>query len=414
MNILYINHYAGGPKYGMEFRPYYLAREWVRAGHRVTIVAASESHVRSSQPSLPGRFAREQIEGIQFVWCRTPGYRGNGVGRVLNIVTFLRRLAQWRQWLDFKPDVVIASSTYPADIWPARRIASQHRATLVWEVHDLWPLSPIELGGMSPAHPFILWMQLAENAACRAADVVVSMLPKADAHLREHGMQAHKFVYVPNGIDPSEWSDPEPHPLPQAHLDALAAARARGDLVVAYAGAHGVANALDCMLSAASLCRDEPVTWLLVGGGPEKEPLRQRAKSDGLQRLVMLDPVPKAAIPTLLRAMDVLYIGLQREPLFRFGISPNKLMDYMMAGRPVICAIDAGNDPVAEARCGETIRPEDPQALADAVRRMLARPDGEREAMGRAGRAYAESHHLYPRLAQRFIDAVSAHAEGVT
>ncbi len=414
MNILYIDHYAGGPRYGMEFRPYYLAREWVRAGHRVTIVAASESHVRSRQPAVDGRFAREVIDGVEFVWCRTPSYRGNGAARVLNMVAFLRRLGQSHQWLDFKPDVVIASSTYPADIWPARRIARRYGAKLVWEVHDLWPLSPIELGGMSKAHPFILWMQWAENVACRAADVVVSMLPKADLHLRKHGMQASKFVYVPNGIDPAEWSEREPHPLPAGHADAIAAARARGDLLVAYAGAHGVANALDSMLAAATLCRDEPVTWLLVGGGPEKEALLRRARSEGLERVVMLDPVPKAAIPTLLRAMDVLYIGLQREPLFRFGISPNKLMDYMMAGRPVICAIESGNDPVAEARCGETIAPEDPQALADAVRRMRARPSAERENLGRAGRAFAELHHLYPTLAQRFIDAVSIHAQGKT
>ena len=111
MNILYINHYAGGPVYGMEYRCWYLAREWVRAGHSVTIVGASHSHVRAKQPSMNGRFTREVVDGVSFVWCQTPAYRGNGVGRVLNIVAFLRRLGQWRQWLDMRPDVVIASST---------------------------------------------------------------------------------------------------------------------------------------------------------------------------------------------------------------------------------------------------------------------------------------------------------------
>ena len=121
--------------------------------------------------------------------CNSSGVRlrvidGNGVGRVVNIVSFLRRLGQWRQWLVDKPDVVIASSTYPLDIGPARRMARAHDATLVWEVHDLWPLSPIELGGMSPRHPLMMWMQHAENMACRDADLVVSLLPKADDHLR--------------------------------------------------------------------------------------------------------------------------------------------------------------------------------------------------------------------------------------
>ncbi len=236
MNILYLNHYAGAPAYGMEYRPYYLAREWVRAGHRVTIAAASQSHVRSRQPVVQGRFTRETIDGVDYVWCDTPAYQGNGVGRVVNIVTYLRRLRQWRQWLTQPPDVVIASSTYPADIGSAAAIARRHRATLVWEVHDLWPLSPIELGGMSPRHPFIVWMQHAENRACREADVVVSMLPKADAHLLEHGMAASKFAYVPNGIDPEEWADDAATPLPAAHRAAIDAARARGHLLVAYAG----------------------------------------------------------------------------------------------------------------------------------------------------------------------------------
>lgn len=406
MNILYINHYAGGPSYGMEYRPYYLAREWVRAGHAVTIVAASHSHVRSRQPVSSGRFTRECVDGVDFIWCETPKYQGNGVGRVRNIATFLLRLSQWRQWLKNKPDVVIASSTYPADIGPARRLARKHGAKLVWEVHDLWPLSPIELGGMSRWHPFILWMQHAENTACRDADVVVSMLPKADTHLHQHGMSADKFVYVPNGIDPAEWIEADAEPLPMAHTTAIEMAREQGHLLVGYAGAHGIANALDSMLDAAALMRQEPVTWLLVGSGPEKQRLQQRVKAEYLDRVILLDPVPKATIPGLLKSMDVLYIGLQSEPLFRFGVSPNKLMDYMMAARPVLCAIAAGNDPVSEADCGMTIAPENPNALVDAVRKIRNLPLEKRERMGRSGRAYVEKNHLYTALANNFLQSI--------
>ncbi len=407
MNLLYIDHYAGAPAYGMEYRPYYLAREWVRAGHRVTVVGASQAHVRSRQPACPQTFTHETIDGVDFVWCATPPYQGNGVGRVVNIAAFLRRLGQWRRWMRMKPDVVIASSTYPADIGASRRIARRHGAKLVWEVHDLWPLSPMELGGMSRWHPFIVWMQWAENAACRDADVVVSILPKAQEHLQRHGMAAHKFVHVPNGIDPAEWAPEAEAPVPAAHAAAVAAARARGDLVVAYAGAHGVANALGTLLDAAARLRDEPVTWLLVGDGPEKAALQRRAAAEGLARVQLLDPVPKRAIPGLLRQMDLLYIGLQREPLFRFGISPNKLMDYMMAGRPVLCAIEAGNDLVGEAGCGVTVAAEDPAAVAEGVRRLAALGAAERQAMGERGRAFVQSRHTYPVLARRFLEALA-------
>ena len=259
---------------------------------------------------------------------------------------------------------------------------------------------------MSRFHPFILWMQHAENTACRKADIVVSMLPKAEAHLRQHGMSAEKFFHIPNGIDPVEWADEAFAPLPAAHAAAIQAARQQGHLLVSYAGAHGIANALDSMLDAAALTRHAPVTWLLVGSGPEKARLVQRVQSENLNRIVMLDAVPKAAIPPLLRSMDVLYIGLQKQPLFRFGISPNKLVDYMMAGRPVICAIDAGNDPVRDANCGMTILPEDPAALANAVQHMCTLSAMERDRMGKSGRVFVEQNHIYPTLAQRFIQAI--------
>ena len=156
MNIVYIEHYSGTPALGMEFRPYYLAREWVRAGHRVQMLAASYSHVRARQPQVGGTPLDETVDGIAYRWYPTRAYQGNGLGRVRNIFEFLRQV--WRDTArlerEFKPDVVIASSTYPMDIWVARRLARRCGAVLVFEVHDLWPLSPIELSGMSPTHPF--------------------------------------------------------------------------------------------------------------------------------------------------------------------------------------------------------------------------------------------------------------------
>jgi glycosyltransferase involved in cell wall biosynthesis len=179
--------------------------------------------------------------------------------------------------------------------------------------------------------------------------------------------------------------------------------------LVAYAGAHGLANDLDSLLDAAAMSRDAPITWLLVGAGPEKLALARRAIDEGLQNVKFLDSVPKAAIPAFLREMDVLYLGLKSEPLFRFGISPNKLMDYMMAGRPVVCAIAAGNDPVGEAACGVTVQPGNPSAIANAVRQLAVLLPEQRDGMGLRGRAYALERHTYAVLARKFIEAIQSH-----
>jgi glycosyltransferase involved in cell wall biosynthesis len=405
MNILLINHYAGSVHHGMEFRPYYLGREWVRCGHRVRIVAASQSHVRTHHPSLNGNNrSDETIDGVEYTWFATPSYQGSGLARVCNIAAFVVRLFRESDAIAnrFKPDVVIASSTYPLDIFPASRIARLANARLLFEVHDLWPLSPMELGGYRWWHPFIMLLQAAENYACRRADAVVSILPKVAPHLEAHGMAPHKLHIIPNGADPTEWS-PDTPAAPNALIARLTEWREAGMFIVGYAGGHGTANALSYLLDAARLLRDQRVVFVLVGAGPDKQLLQQRALALGIANVHFFDAIAKAQIPAFLRAIDLAYIGWQRQPLYRFGIAPNKLIDYMMAGRPILHAVEAGNDLVAEAQCGLTVVPESPRAIAKGVESFMNVPVEARSAMGERGRHYALEHLSYPVLSRRFL-----------
>ena len=407
MRILYINHYAGSPSHGMEYRPYYLAREWVRSGHEVTIVAADHSHLRFQQPQLGcGKRLDEIIEGIKYTWLGTTAYRGNGLGRVRNIGAFIYRLYREARQLSMecKPDVVIASSTYPMDIWPAQRIAGLSNARLVFEIHDLWPLTPMELGGMSRWHPFIMVAQAAENHVYRKAGAVVSMLPKVHEYVQTRGMQGERLHIVPNGVAPQEWPAQLPQ-LDEAIGSRLAELSRAGFAIVGYSGNHGISNSLDTLLHAARIMRDEKVAFVLVGDGPEKDGLKRWVQDEQLHHVHFIDPVVKAQIPALLQWFDLAYIGWQRQPLYRFGIAPNKLMDYMMAARPVLHAVEAGNDPVGEAACGLTVAPENPEALVQGIRTLVALGSGERKAMGERGKAYVLSNFTYPILSERFLAA---------
>ncbi|SCK09815.1 glycosyltransferase family 4 protein [Vogesella sp. LIG4] len=405
MRILYINHYAGSPQHGMEFRPYYLAREWVQAGHEVHMLAADYSHLRQHNPQLGSNYADQDIDGIRYTWCRTPRYEGNGLKRVINIFRFLGRvmglsgryLKQWR------PDVVIASSTYPLDTIPAAFIAGKTGAKLVYEVHDLWPLTPVEVGGMSPKHPFIRLLQWAEDFGYRKADTVVSMLPCAKDYMLAHGMAPEKYVVIPNGVDVAEWQGAS-EPLPAEHRMRLAQLKADKRFIVGYAGGHGLANALDFLLQAASqLPQESSVHMVLVGDGPDKAALVSQAQALGLQNVTFLPSIPKHAVPAFLVECDALYIGWRKLPIYRFGINPNKLFDYMMAGKPVVHSVEAGNDMVAEAGAGISVGAEDPAAIADALQRMAALTPNERGRMGAAGKAYVLARHDYAVLAKRFL-----------
>lgn len=402
-----VNHYAGSISLGMEYRPYYLAREWKQLGHEVTVIASSESHVRTVKPEIHGGVTQGLVDGVPYIWLRTPKYQGNGAGRAINIFAFVSQLFRHGRRIahDLRPDVVIASSTYPLDNVPARRIASLSGAKLVYEVHDLWPLSPIELGGLSPRHPFIRLMQWAEDYAYARADKVVSMLPKAAAHMESRGMAPDKFACVPNGVYPLEGEERE-MALPQEHREAIDCLKEQGKFIIGYAGAHGVANSLDCVIAGARMLQDKGVSFVLVGQGPEKARLQQIAIDMGAVNMLFLPPIPKSAVGALLREMDVLFVGLRRTPIFRFGISPNKLMDYMMASKPVILSVEAGNDMVAESGCGLSTTPESPEALVEAVLDLKGRSAAERLEMGRRGKEFVMKYHDYRVLAQQFIDAV--------
>ncbi|MEZ5082130.1 MAG: glycosyltransferase family 4 protein [Bacteroidales bacterium] len=404
MNILLINHYAGSPKLGMEFRPYYLSREWQKAGHDVTILAASFSHVRTIQPRVSRSFSEEFIDGIRYVWIKTPAYSGNGVKRMLNMMSFVFTVWKKANYISkkYKPQVVIASSTYPLDNYPARRIAKVSRAKHVYEVHDLWPLSPMELGGYSPKHPFIFIMQKGENYAYKYADHVVSMLPKTREHMMDHGMASEKFNYIPNGINIEEWENQEE--IPSEHLKLLQVLQKEKKQIVAYVGGHAISNALDVFIDSIKLLQNENIAFVLVGSGAEKNKLVEKARDLGLKNIYFLPPVPKNSIPQLLSFMDILYIGWKKQPLYRFGISPNKLMDYMMSAKPVIHSVAAGNDIVKESGCGISVEPENPEEIARAINLILKLSETERLVMGKKGKEFVIKNHNYKTLANNMLN----------
>ncbi len=409
MNILIINHYAGSKNYGMEFRPWYFAKYWQEAGYKVFIVAASNAHTRNKQPYVEYDLQSELVDGVEYLWLKTPSYSGNGVGRIKNMFTFIRKLKKYRKQIASitKPDVVIASSTYPLDNYSAKRIADISGGQYIYEIHDLWPLSPMELGGYSKYHPFIFVMQQAENFSYAHADKVVSVLPCVQQHVIEHGLSANKLFYVPNGICLDDWNNAIK--APDEYYDMIEKQHQQGKTCVAYAGAHGVANMLDTFIEAAALLMDDArFHFFLMGDGAEKTKLIQLSQQKKLHNVTFLDSISKNAIPSILPEFDILYLGLKNQPLFRFGIGPNKLFDYMMAAKPIIMAINAGNDIVSEANCGYTVESENPAAIVTALNKIYVLSPEQKVILGNNGKNYVLKNHEYRNLANKFLEIMFA------
>jgi len=410
MNILLINHYAGSLQLGMEYRPFYLAREWMKSGHNVRILAASFAHTRSVQPNKQPNLATELIDGICFQWIETPPYEGNGIGRTWNMLRFV--FSAWRAApalaQEFKPDFVIASSTYPMDIWAAHRIARLAKAKLVFEVHDLWPLTPMSLGNMSKWHPFIMLVQFAEDAAYKLCDCVVSILPNTLEHMRSRGLDPAKWSHVPNGIALQDYS--EKSEMPDDVTMAIQKIRSNRLPLIGYAGAHGATNALDTLLDAAKLMKGK-AEFVLVGKGSEKDRLSARILKEKIENVHLLGSIPKRSVPSFLDSIDIAYIGWAPCDLYKFGIAPNKLMDYMMAAKSIVHSVKAGNDLVTDSNCGLSVPPKDPVAIVGAIEKLLALQPEDRVALGRNGQRFVREHHSYEILADNFIHEIQSHIQ---
>ena len=393
-----INQYASTPQYGLGGRHFYLAQELAKLGHRVYVIAAAPHHLLHKKPVFDSDFSIEAVAGFSFVWLKMPPYaQAHSKQRVLNWFLFAWRLRRLAKIIPHQPDAVLCSSPSLIAFLGAQRLAKKYQARLVFEVRDIWPQTLIELGGHSPNHPLIRLMQWVENKAYRDADRVVSNLKNSVKHMVAHGLRHDKFAWVPNGFSQDEVRSPEP-------LSASVAAQLPQEkFIVGYTGTLGLANSLDTLILAAEILQAQTdIVFVIVGKGREKEPLAAMVKGRGLKNFIFIDAIPKTQIQSMLARFDACFIGLTKDPLFRFGVSPNKLFDYLYAGKPIVYAIESGDyQPVAEAKAGLQVAPQDPQALAAAILQLYRMPAPEREKMGHNGHQAALAQYEYGMLAQQ-------------
>lgn len=396
--IWIINQYASTPEVGIGGRHFYLARELARKGYIVYVIASSSHHLLHQSIKFDEPFKLEKFEGVHYVWVKMPSYaEAHSKQRVLNWFLFSWRLLKLPLIITSTPDVVLCSSPAPIAFLGAKRLALRFKASLVFEVRDIWPLTLIEIGGHSKKHPLIRFMQWVEDKAYRDADRVVSNLKNAVEHMVDHGMAKEKFAWIPNGfsLDEVMLNSPLNH---QAEI-----MLPLGKFLIGYTGSLGVVNALDTLILAAEQLQDLPhIAFVLVGDGKEKKALKSLVMERGLNNIIFIDPIPKIQIQAMLARFDACFIGAYKQPLYRFGVSPNKLYDYFYAGKPIIYAIESGvYTPVAEAQAGMQVPAGDATALAAAIRSLYFLPKEVRDQMGVNGRKAAVSQYEYGQLAMR-------------
>lgn len=403
--IWYVHPYAGGPDVGRYNRPFELARAWQAEGVNPVVITSSFHHLLDE----PGKHRGAcEIEGVPYEFLRTPAYEGNGIGRLVNMAAFAAALSVRADRLARRygrPDMVVASSPHPYSFITSHRLARRFGARSVFEVRDLWPMSLVELAGVRPTHPLVRGTARLERHAYAKADAVVSLLPETLPYMVERGLDAVRWYYIPNGVDTHapQIDAADSESVRQAHHW-----RSEGRLVVVYAGALGAPNYVQSLVDAVAVLRergDDRIAAIIVGRGEQGARINREIAEHGLSdRIAMFDQIPKREIPALLSACQIGYLSLRPEPLFRFGVSPNKLFDYMLARLPVLFAISAGNDPVAESGAGFSVSPGDIPGIADALAAFADLPEQARVKMGARGFDYVIRQHSYDALAERYLE----------
>jgi len=415
LHIWYVHHYGGGPGIGLYDRPYQLARAWQRQGHTATIFIARFHHLMEQGYSPEPEF---EVDGVRYVALPARPYAQNGAARMLNIWDFSRNLyAAGRRHGQgaARPDAVIASSPHPFTIFPAHNLARRYGAKLVFEIRDIWPLSITEILRTSRLHPFVQMCAAAERFALNRSDLVASVLPRADRYLADRGYGNRPFVWVPNGVGQESGNDGDTFASQEAALAADKASkwRSEGLPVVIYTGSIGRPNAIDLLVRALaygeSADKKNRCAVLVVGKGDQLEELRGFARERELQNIHFSGPVPKSDALKLLHLADIGYAGLRNiETLFGYGISPNKIADYLGASLPVLLPLAPCGDPVSESGGGIARKAETPEAVWQALRELVGLNPEQRRCMGAKGRRYIAREYDYGRIANRYAEAIAA------
>lgn len=401
MNIWIINEYAGSPYHGMEFRHYYLGKEFVKLGHNVTIITASYSHLFRNPPNVNKKFTLEDIDGINYLWVSVPKYkRSTDIRRVIKWIIFSLSLF----FLPFKklpkPDVIILSPMATFPVLPAYILAKMFKSKFIYEVKDIWPLTLVELRGGSLRHPLVITMKWFELFALKKADAIVSVLQNYGEYLKESRINK-EFIYIPNGIDLEEFENGEDIDEDIKRLIP------KDKFIVGYIGTIGIANAIDVLIKAAGLLRDhKDIFFVIVGDGSEKENLIKMVREINLENVVFIPSIPKKQVQAMLKHFDVCYIGLRKKRIFEYGISPNKLFDYMYSSKPIIHAISTENDIVSIANCGISVDAENPELIADAILKLKSMDANDRINMGMSGKKYVINNHSYDILAKKLLEVI--------
>lgn len=397
MHILFLSHYFPPEVNAPASRTFEHCRQWVRDGHRVTVVTCAPNHPRGKvYPGYRNRlYAREEKDGITIirVWTYVTANEGF-LKRTLNYVSYMAAAIVAAPLIQ-KADIVISTSPQFFNGLAGYVVSRMKRAPWVLEIRDLWPESILAVGAIK--NPFIIhlleWLEL---FAYRQADRIVPVTDAFQRYIEGKGIPKEKISVIKNGADLTLYK-------PVTGTNRLAESLGvQGKFVAAYLGTHGMAHHLETVLYAAQRLREYPdIVLILAGDGAERQRLAALRNELGLDNVLMLDQQPKEQMPWLWALSDVSLILLKKSDLFKTVI-PSKIFESMAMEKPIILGVEGESaDIVRAADAGYCIEPENVEELVNRLIDLYAN-EALCKKLGANGRIHVSNFYDRKKLAKRF------------
>lgn len=400
MKIWIISKYASSLDEGFESRIFALAKRFVKGGNYVAIISSDSNHF-GNYPAYKNTYNFEKREKLNILIIRTFKYvYTSSIQRIISWIDFEIKLFFAPLKTFDKPDIIVVSSLSLITILNGIRLKYKYRAKLIFEIRDIWPLTLIDEGGYNPLNPFVLILSVIEKYGYIKSDLIVGTMPNLGQHIDNLlGPNNKKIVCVPFGFDSYFYSssiiDPEKflndHNIP------------KGKFIIGYAGSIGLANGLQAFIDCAKIMVDDDrFAFTLLGDGDLKHDYLKQ--TSGYNNIFFLPKVKREEVASYLALCNILYFSALNRRIWNYGWSPNKLIDYMISGKPILASYSGHQSMVNEAKSGFFIPSEDSLAIKIALEKIILINPEDLEKMGIDGKDWIVKNRNWDIVSERYLE----------
>ena len=384
INIWLINQYSYPPGKSNWRRHFDLFKNFSKESYNIDVICGSFVHDRKEEILNKGeKYRLVNSEGIKYHILSGILYKSKIV-RMLSMIQFFFKVLFFSKKLKNKPNIIYASSPHPFNGLAGMYLARKYKCPFILEIRDLWPETWVAMGATTKKSILYKVFAYIEKVLYKNADKIVTLTANKDYYISV-GVDEKKVEIVSNGVDLEKYDSLLKEESPIRLLE--------NKFNVLYTGAHGTANCLDNILEVAKLIENDDIVFNFIGEGEKKEELIKKSEEYNLKNVRFYSPVNKNLIPNTLKNGDVMIVVAKNTPLYKYGISFNKIFEYFASSKPIIFSGNVANDMVKEANAGISVEAENIEKIKEAVLSLYSMSKEQREVLGKNGRKYVEENY---------------------